>query len=252
MAVRTSRAPSPRGLRMSESEIGTGGRTPSIRVLAFLILVVGALAGVGVVARFLLYGNLTVVYATLSVFLCVNLLICFWEVCLVLRHGVVAARVDYWRRQQLETGRSPHAEFFTARIPWTRILSPTVWADVWATYAQYDPAFADRRTFGFNVDAANGLFTPVPTLVLYVAFATEYVPAWLTGMIGLMLFWQWTYTTSVYLASFFVAGRHRVVGRRDVLLYVVGTNAPWILCPLAGLYVAYRLIADGSYAVLGG
>ena len=221
-------------------------------MLSFVLLVVAGLAGVCGAARYLLNGNITVVYGVLGLFLSVNLLICYWEMCLVLRHGVVAARTDYWRRRRLDTHRPPHVEFFTARIPWARILSPATWADVWATYAQFDPAFADRRTFGFNVDAANGFFTPLPTLALYFAYATESVPAQLAGVIGLMLFWQWAYTTTVYLASFFIAGRHRAVRGRDILIYVVGSNAPWILCPLVGIFVSYRLILDGGYAVLGG
>ena len=48
-----------------------------------------------------------------------------------------------------------------------QILSPTLWADVWATYSLLDGSFSDRRTFGFNADVVNGFFTPVPTLILY-------------------------------------------------------------------------------------
>ncbi len=98
-------------------------------------------------------------------------------------------------------------------MPLRRIFSPTVWADVWATYALVDGSFADRRTWGFNVDVGNGFFTPLPTLVLYAAITLNFMPAVMTGMFGLILSWQWAYATSVYWASFFMAGRQRLITR---------------------------------------
>ena len=111
------------------------------------------------------------------------------------------------------------------------MLSPALWADVWATYSQYDASFADRRTYGFNVDIANGFATILPTLILYASFTAEFLPAYVAGTVGLMLFWQWTYMTTVYWVSFFVANRQHSVSRRDLCLYILGMNAPWILCP---------------------
>ena len=133
-----------------------------------------------------------------------------------------------------ETGRTPALEFFAAEVPWTGVLSPTVWTDVWATYSQYDPSFADRRTFGFNADTANGFATAVPTLLLYAAVTVDFMPALLTGMLGLALFWQWTYVTSVYLASFFIAGRHERIGRRELWVFVPRDQRPVGGLPAAG------------------
>ena len=121
-------------------------------------------------------------------------------------------------------------------------MSPTVWADVWATYSLFDGSFSDRRTYGFNVDVANGFLTPVPTLILYAAYTVDFLPAVLAGILGLMLSWQWAYATSVYWVSFFVAGRQRRVTRGGLYTYVGATNAPWVLFPLLGLYVSVRLI----------
>ena len=108
-----------------------------------------------------------------------------------------------------------------------------------------------RRTYGFNIDIANGFFTPVPTLVLYAAFTVAFLPALFAGILGVMLFWQWAYATSVYIMSFFVAGRHKLISRADVSIYIWGANASWVLFPLLGLYVSIRLIVDGDYSVLG-
>ena len=47
--------------------------------------------------------------------------------------------------------------------------------------AQYDGSYADRRTYGFNVDIANGFATPVPTLILYAAYSVDLIPALAAG-----------------------------------------------------------------------
>ena len=179
------------------------------------------------------YADVSVIHCTLSLFLALNLLICYWEACLFLRRSDVETRTAYWRERRRETGRTPALEFFAAEVPWTGVLSPTVWTDVWATYSQYDPSFADRRTFGFNADTANGFVTAAPTLLLYAAVTVDFMPPLLTGMLGLALFWQWTYVTSVYLASFFIAGRHESISRRE--MWVV---RPWDQRPVGALPAA--------------
>ena len=224
---------------------------PTIRVLPLAALIVTAFTVAGLAVRYALHAQVGVIHALLSLFLSLNLLICYWEACLFLRRSEVETRTEYWRQWRLETGRTPALEFFAARVPLTGVLSPTVWTDVWATYSQYDPSFADRRTFGFNADTANGFATAVPTLLLYAALTVDFMPAVLTGMLGLALFWQWTYVTTVYLASFFIARRHSRISRRELWVFVLATNAPWVVFPLLGLYVSARLILDGSYGVVG-
>ena len=120
-----------------------------------------------------------------------------------------------------------------------------------AAYSQIDGSYADRRTYGFNVDVANGFVTPVPTLILYAAFTFDFLPAVAAGTMGAMMFWQLTYATSVYWVSFFVTGRQSRIGRRDTLIYIWALNCPWVLFALLGLYVSVRLIVDGDYGVLG-
>ena len=71
------------------------------------------------------------------------------------------------------------------------------------------------------------------------------------GILGVMLFWQWTYMTSVYIVSFYVAKRHKLISRSNTYFYIWGLNSAWIFFALLGLYVSVRLIADGDYSVLG-
>ncbi len=217
----------------------------------FAAVVVMLLTLLGVSTRFYLIGDFNIIHGLFSLFFSFNLLLCYWEMCLFFKRDYIERRAEYWRARQRESGRTPSVEFLTTRVLLTKILSPTVWADVWATYALVDGSFSDRRSLGFNIDFANGFVAALPILILYAAFTVDFMPAVLAGMLGLILFWQWTYVTSVYLASFFVAGRQRHISRGEVFTYIWAMNGPWVLFALLGLYVSARLILDGDYGVLG-
>ena len=222
-----------------------------IRVLTFVVFCLGVLIVIGLGTRYFVSQDLGVIHAVLSVFLSTNILICWWEVCLFLQCTLVEQRTEYWRDWRIQTGQLPHFAFFTTKIPLKRVFSPKIWADLWATYAQYDPSYADRRSYGFNIDIANGFFTLLPTMFLYAAITVYFLPAYVVGMIGLMLFWQWIYVTSLYWVSFFVAKRQHDVLKGDMYLYILVPSVPWLVCPLLGLFVSIRLIVDGNYSVLG-
>ena len=238
---RTGKALSERGTHQLRFALPAG-------LLSALAVAVLALLGIGV--RYFALGELNVIYSLLSVFFSANLLICYWEVCLFLRRDYIETRSEYWRDWKNMTGRTPHREFLTTKVPLAQVLSPTVWADVWATYSQFDTSYTDRRTFGFHADIGNGFVTPAPTLILYASYALNLVPAVLAGIVGVMVFWQWTYVTSVYWVSFFVANRQARITRRELYAYIWGTNSPWVLFALLGLFVSVRLILDGNYSVL--
>ncbi len=214
-----------------------------------LFIATMSLAGIGV--RYAAQGNVDFLHSYLILFFTTNLLVCYWEVCLFLRRDYVETRAEYWRERLRVTGRSPALELFATRVPLTRILSTTLWADIWATYCRYDDSYSDRRTYGFNVDIANGFFTPVPTLILYVAYTIDFLPTLYVGLLGAMLFWQWTYATSVYWVSFFVANRQSRISRGEMYFFIFTLNSYWVLSALLGLYVSIRLIIDGNYNVLG-
>ena len=118
-------------------------------------------------------------------------------------------------------------------------------------HSQYDGSYADRRTFGYNADIANGFVTPVPSLILYAAYTVDFLPALFAGILGVMVFWQWTYVTSVYWVSFFIAKRQTLISRRELSIYILAINSFWVLCALLGLDVSIRLIVDGNYSILG-
>ena len=233
------------------SDVKPQGGDTGIPVLPFALLVIAALAAIGMGVRYGLYGHLSVTYCVFAVFFSTNLLICLWEVSLYLAHDRIDRRAEHWRNLRRETGVSPARAFLGAKVPPGKILSPAFWIDVWAAYCHYDDGYKDRGSFAFNVDVANGFITWLPTLVLYAAYATRCLPAVAAGIIGAMLFWQWVYNSSLYWFSFRVAGRHESIRPRDMWVYVFGPNFVWIAIPMFGIYVSLRLILDGNYQVLG-
>ncbi len=222
-----------------------------VRAVSFSVLVIAVLTAAGIGGRYWLHGDFDAVHALLILFFSINLWICYWEICLFFKRDHIERRAEYWRRRQEETSRTPAIEFLTGKVPLAKCLSPALWADTWATYAQIDGSYADRRTYGYIADIGNGFVTLIPTLLLYAAFTVDFLPALAAGIIGVMLFWQLIYGTALYWVSFFLAKRHTRLGRRDICIYIWALNSPWMLFALLGLYVSIRLIADGSYGVLG-
>ncbi len=215
------------------------------------VVAIALLSLPGILVRYYIHGDLNSFQFLFSVFFATNLLICFWEMCLYFRRDYIEERAEHWRREWSATGRTPALEFLTTRIPLSRVLSPTVWADVWATYSMFDSAYADRNTYGFSIDIANGFTTPASTAVLYAAYTAGVMPAIAVGIVGAMLYWQWAYSTSLYLVSFFVGQKWSRITPSQFYIYIMGPNAVWVLIPIVGMYVSIRLILDGDYSVLG-
>ena len=215
------------------------------------VVAVGLLALPGIGVRYLLDDGLDVFQCLLTLFFSINLVACYWEICLFFRRDSVEERAEFWRKRWHDTGKTPAVEFLTTSVPLNRVLSPTVWADVWATYSMFDSAYADRNTYGFNIDIANGFATPAPTLILYVTYAGGLLPAVAAGILGAILFWQWAYASSLYVVSFFVGQKQSRLTTREFYIYIFSLNAIWVLIPMLGLYVSVRLILDGDYSALG-
>ena len=88
-------------------------------------------------------------------------------------------------------------------------------------------------------------------MILLAALTFGFMPAPYAGILGIALFWQWVYVSSLYAVSFWVAGGHKALPRATRWLYVWGPNAVWIVVPILGLFVSARLILDGTYAIVG-
>lgn len=221
-----------------------------MRVWAFLVIFIAAVAGGAVAVRFLLHQSIDPLHTLLAVFLAVNILVCYWELCLFRHRGRVGSRLAHWRSQVRESGVSATRAYLTMRLP-RPSLSPAFWADIYGAYAVYDPSYADRGSCGFNVDVANGFWTLLPSILLLANYSSPFLPAAACGFIGVAIFYQWIYVTALYVQSFFVAGRQAAIARADVVIYIWTINGAWILCAILGLYVSLNLVMDQHYGVVG-
>jgi len=115
----------------------------------------------------------------------------------------------------------------------------------------YDRSYANRKSFGFSVDAGNGLSTLIPCLILHAGFTYHFLDANILGIIMLAVMWQMAYGTLAYWFSFLVNGRHKLLTAEQNILVIIGSNVPWFLFSCAGLYCSVRLILDNSFSVFG-
>ena len=96
----------------------------TMRLGSLAIGVIAVLTAAGIGVRYWVHGHLNASFCLLSLFFSTNLLICYWETCLILHLDLIRQRAEYWRQRREETGRSPVLEFLTTEIPLTKILSP--------------------------------------------------------------------------------------------------------------------------------
>jgi hypothetical protein len=187
--------------------------------------------------------------AALAFFLWLNAIIALWEICLYLRIDLVEAQhrdfIERYRGRELDRV----IDFFSVKVPLSRIFSPAVWAELWSSYSVFDPSYADRKSFGFFIDIGNGFSTLIPTLLFLYGMTFEPIPARALGIVGLLVFYQMWYGTVVYLVSYVMNKRYQGHTRQNVALFVGLSNGLWLTFPLWGIGVAIAMIASGTYDV---
>jgi hypothetical protein len=216
-------------------------------VFPFTFVVVGF--AITFIAHCLLRGP-NVNQAALSLFLWINILINYWELCLLLRASQIDHDADGLKQNYCGNELSAAAKLFTSRIRIREALSPTYWAGVWTVYSLFDDAYRDKKSFGFNIDVCNGIFTIFPSVFLLTAMTAQYVPATTLGIVAVAVFYQMLYGTVVYAFSFALNGQHRGHTRANVAMFVGGSNGLWVIFPLWGIVVAIILITTNSYVAL--
>ena len=237
-------------LATDPSEAGaTKGVSIPVWVLASLII--GGLTLVCWYAEFYVHGKLNVWYCLIMLFLATNLFVCYLEIILFRHREYIDQRSHYWIRLKTEQGISPAVAFLTSPLPLKKLLSPTLLADTFAAYAYYDEPCKENRSFGYMADITNGFCTPLPTIFLMVTFTVGLIDPVITGIVGVMMFWQWASSASIYWTSFVLSDAHKKISTRDAIIWVWFTNFPWIFFALIGLYVSIMMILNGDYSVLG-
>jgi hypothetical protein len=188
--------------------------------------------------------------AALAFFLWLNVIVALWEICLFLRIDLIQAQhadfIERYRGRELARVK----DFFLMKVPLARILSPSVWAELWSSYSVFDPSYADRKSFGFFIDIGNGFSTPLPCLLFLYGMTYEPISPRALGIIGLLVFYQMWYGTVVYLASYVMNKRYAGHSMWNVALFVGLSNGLWLTFPLWGMGVAISMIVSNTYAIV--
>ena len=214
-----------------------------------LFLTIGTALTFGL--HFLIQGHLNWVYMVVGFFLVLNLMICFWELCLFKHIDHIKQRYDLHMANHADNKSQPVMDFMNAGVTRENIFSMKFWSETWSTYALFDGSYADKRTYGFAIDIGNGMSTLIPSLIVHIGLTIHFLPATGLGIIALLLFYQMTYGTVLYWISFVVNKRYRQISFGENMMYIVGTNAPWFIFGVVGIYSAIRLILDNNYSVFG-
>ncbi|MBF6238491.1 Uncharacterised protein [Nocardia otitidiscaviarum] len=186
----------------------------------------------------------------LVTFTWINVMIALWEISLNLRISLVERQhrrfVADYRGRELDRV----IDFFTAPIRIREIVRPSTWAQVWSSYSLFDPAYANRKSFGFWVDSGNGYVTLIPSLLFIYALTFDIVPARALGIIGLVIFWMMFYGTVLYYVVYFVNKEYVGHTARNLAIFIGGTNSLWLFAPAWGMVASIILINTDSYGFL--
>lgn len=195
------------------------------------------------------HGAVSLTQAAIAAFLVINLMVNLWEFALHAEAGRVRRE---WEETQLEyKGREAERarEYFTSSIRWSQLFSPRAWTGVWSSYALYDRGYADKRSFGWNIDVGNAWSTAIPAMVFAWGMTFDFMSARLLGALGIAVFWQMFYGTAVYFFQFFNNGNHVGHSPGELVAIVGATNGLWFTVPLWALWLCVRMIETNSYAM---
>jgi hypothetical protein len=223
-----------------------------MRVYQVVVLAVVLGTVVPVVLHHQVHGVVNVHHAALAFFLWLNTIIAFWEICLFLRIDRIEA--DFARFEKDYVGRPLDRvkDFFFTKLRVAQIFSLGTWSEIWSTYALFDAAYADRKSFGFWIDTGNGFTTLLTSLGVLYGLTYQPVSARTLGIVMLLACYQMGYGAVVYFASYVFNKRYAGHSARDLAIFVGLSNGIWIVFPAWGIWAALQLILTDRYAIFLG
>jgi hypothetical protein len=222
-----------------------------MRVWNVILFAITAGCSFAVLLHYQHHGALNGYQIALASFLWINVIIALWELCLFARIDLIAAQHERLAEQYRGREMARVRDFMLTPVPLAQVLSPTLWAGIWSSYAVFDESYASKRSFGFFVDIGNGFSTLVPSLLFLHGMTFWSLPARAVGIVGLLLFYQMWYGTLIYLVSFVVNKRHVGHPRSHVALLVGMSNGLWLTVPVLGMIASLTMIYRDSYALFG-
>jgi hypothetical protein len=215
-------------------------------VWSWLTLWMALFFGVPVAVHAGIHGGVNGWHVALTFFLAINLLICIWEISLW--HRIEDIR--RWFHAPRGSGDRPRGNLYTHRVSLRGFWSTRLWARTWLGYAYWDDGYADPKSFGFAIDVGNGFTTLVPSLLFLVGMTFPIFSPAVLGIIGLLVFYQKFYGTSLYFFQYLYNRRYENRPLSGIVGVVGGTNGLWFVFPALGLIVCVRLILEGRFDVI--
>jgi hypothetical protein len=227
----------------------SAGQGGFLRVWMVIVAFVVVGTAVPVVLHSQRYGVLSIGQLLLALFLWINVLVTFLEISLYLQIKLIKEHytdfVPTYRGREFDR----LIEFASAPIRWSDVPRPRRWAEGWATYALFDDAYANERSFGFWIDTGNGFSTLIPSVLFIYGMTYDLLPAQWLGIVGVALFWQKFYGTAIYFWAYVHNKQYAGHAKRNVV-FVVLLNALWFLGPAWGLVVSISMITSGGFELV--
>ncbi len=192
------------------------------------------------------HGSVNPWQVALAFFLAVNIITCVQEICLGLR----ISTIERWYHDPEARHERPRGSMWMTWVSLPELASATFWARQWYEYAYFDPAYADRGSFGFSVDVGNGWWTLVPSVVFLIGMTASLMSPVALGLLGALLFYQKLYNTGLYFFSYLFNKRYELQPLGRVIPVVGGTNGVWIAFPAVGLAVCSQMIFANSFDLI--
>jgi hypothetical protein len=188
-------------------------------------------------------------HLALAGFLVVNVMICMWEIALLVHVKRIKRRSRALLRK-LPTG-SLGALCLFEHMPLRDALSLEGWSEIWVAYSLCDTSYADANSFGWSIDTGNGISAVLPSALWCVCMTNHtLLSPKILGIIGIAHFWQMAYGTILYFFQYCYHKRWEKHGNSwgQILALVVASNVTWILFPALGMWASSKLILAESDA----
>ena len=220
-----------------------------MRVYQLVLIAIVAGAALPIALHHRAYGSFDADQIAVASFLWLNVIIALWELCLFFRIDHIAEQSARFKVEYKGRELDRVVDYFGTKVPFARILSPTLWAEIWSSYSVFDESYADRKSFGFAIDVGNGFTTLAPALLCIYGITFHFIAARALGLVLLILNYQMWYGTLVYFGTFVLNKRYVGHTRRNLILFVAATNGAWFTLPLWGMYAALTMIYTNGYSI---
>jgi len=206
-----------------------------------------------------LNGVFSLWHCSITLFNAINMLICVWEIILYHYAGWIHERYEKHLKPKYGQNLPPGIVLLDS-APLSKALTMKHWAQIWATYALIDPAYADGSTFQFWIDVGNGHSFLIPSLLFSFVITFDQDPSSIfcwndtvsprtQGLIVCVFQYVMMQGTILYFASYIYSKKWVGVSTAGKL-FVIVANGIWLVFPTICIMAAYQAVHHNSWQCL--